>query len=104
MAFTPDDMNWAKQCRTYEEALVFIEQIRNTNRIILGGDVLTRSYKHAYINWYYDPRDKETATAESCERATEFITGLANRETYLYLFVVSPYEKCLNRQYWLKRR
>lgn len=92
----PNDRQNAEQCYTFEDALIFIEHIRNTELIILGGDVLTKSGEYTHINWYYTPTNKETATTDSCECATKFITGLANHEIYLYLFVVSSYEACMD--------
>ena len=85
----------SETCYEYEEALPHVEEIRRTGLIILGGDVLTPEGKHAYINWYYNAHDPETACNESCDHAAKFISELANRESYLYAFVVSTYEEAL---------
>lgn len=85
----------SEPCYEYEEALPHVEEIRRAGLIILGGDVLTPEGKYAYINWYYNAHDPETACNESCDHAAKFISGLANRESYLYAFVVSTYERCM---------
>ena len=84
----------SETCYTYEEALAHVEEIRRTGLITLGGDMLTPEGEYTYINWYYEPREPESACSESCDHAAKFISELADREGYLYAFVVSSYEAC----------
>lgn len=79
---------------TYDEALRFIEKVRQTEYIILGGDVLNENREYTYINWYYQPSKKENATSESCDYAHRFIMNLQDHEKYLYDFVFNTFENC----------
>ncbi len=50
----PLHRNWAL---TKTQALVVIDELRNANFIVLGGDVLEgpdKKYRHTYDNWYFD--------------------------------------------------
>ena len=66
----------SETCYTYEEALAHVEEIRRTGLIILGGDVLTPEGEYTYINWYYEPREPESACSESCDHAAHPVHDL----------------------------
>lgn len=83
---------------SFEEAILLIKKIKKTKYVILGGDVLEQDGCYTYINWYCEPTAKATATSESCRKASGFIYRLANHEKYLYVFVISTYERYVQLQ------
>lgn len=79
----------------FEQSLQYIEMVRKSGEIILGGDVLDEHGDYTYINWFFQPNSKDTASSDSCDHAKEFITGLVHRDKYQYLFVTSTYDECM---------
>lgn len=83
----PHHRNWAL---TREQALNAINQLRDADVLVLGGDVLTgshESYSHTYDNWYFEPSVviDSNVVAASALKASTYVMKYPRDDVYFVL-------------------
>ena len=76
-----------------EDAISGLQYFKDSERIVLGGDVLTTSLKYTYDNWYYNPvldQSLRLNIDQSVEVASKYILEYLRRNGtgYFIVFVV----------------
>ena len=87
------DFSNAETAWKIEEAIYVLEYLRNENKIVLGGDILTKNLEHNYDSWYYNiERDKSALfnVEKSSHIAIEYILNYirVKGNAFFVIFVV----------------
>ena len=76
-----------------EDAILVLEHLKRNNKIVLGGDILTKNLEHNYDSWYYNVDSKQNPRLNvdgSIGRATEYIANYihTNGSAFYVIFVI----------------
>lgn len=76
-----------------EDSLLVLEYLKNKNKIVLGGDILTVNLEHNYDNWYYNTtsiQDHKFNVECSIKLATEYLSNYIqiNGNAFYVIFVL----------------
>ena len=87
LAFSNTETAWKM-----EDADLVLRHFKNINKLVLGGDVLTKKLKHNYDSWYYNvdtAKDREFNVENSIKLATEYISKYTalNGNAFYVIFV-----------------
>ena len=77
------------------DALLFLEYIKERNGLVLGGEILTKNLEHNYDSWYYNndsARDYQFNVVCSIQYASEYICNYIknNGDSFYVIFVTNP--------------
>lgn len=83
----PHHFNWAL---TKEQALSAIDQLRDANVLVLGGDVLAgpnEGYNPTYDNWYFEAPvlTDSSVVAASASKASAYVAKYPGDDVYFAL-------------------
>ena len=76
-----------------EDAFFVLEYLKNKNKIVLGGDILTKNLEHNYDSWYYNVKLNKNYNINvecSIKLAFEYISKYiqTNGNTFYVVFVI----------------
>lgn len=76
-----------------EDAVLVLEYFRSNNKIVLGGDILTKNLKHTYDSWYYNVESNQLpkfSIDNSIKMASDYIAEYVrvNGNAFYVIFVV----------------
>lgn len=76
-----------------EDALLVLEYLQGLQKVVLGGDILTKTLEYTYDNWYYEPKPQKNVlfnSKHSIRWAQKYLTRYSKRNGcgYYVVFVV----------------
>ncbi len=83
----------AETAWSMEDALLVLEYLQGLQKVVLGGDILTKTLEYTYDNWYYEPKPQKDVlfnSKHSIRWAQKYLTRYIKRNGsgYYVVFVV----------------
>ena len=86
--FTDAEIAWK-----IEDALLVLQHLKTVDKIVLGGDILTKELDYTYDNWYYNVESRQELqfnSSLSITLATKYITDYIEKNgTHFFVVFVT---------------
>ena len=91
---TSTDFSNAETAWMIEDAILVLEHLKNKQKIVLGGDILTEKLEYNYDSWYYNMESSQNFKFNvecSIKVAFEYISNYmrTNGNSFYVIFVTS---------------